>query len=176
MINKQLKFLAFSLLPNYNMETKKVRTNLFSYQGGNFMSKGKKRTLIAIAILLLMALTVTICYFIFTKKAEPTSSHHRQKNKQWHYKFLFRELYLTLQIRYMFQVLNIWKHRLLHSYHHVGGSGQMEMVGTIEPTILSVTMPSFVPFNISNSLSTQNKVISPRINVKNSVVFYIYIL
>ena len=26
----------------------------------------------------------------------------------------------------------------------VGGSGQMEMVGTIEPTILSVTMPSFV--------------------------------
>lgn len=50
----------------------------------------------------------------------------------------------------------------------VGGSGQVEMVGTIEPTILSVTMPSFVPFNISNSLSTQNKVISPRINVKNN--------
>ena len=50
----------------------------------------------------------------------------------------------------------------------VGGSGQMEMVGTIEPTILSVTMPSFVPFNISSSLSTQNKVVSPRINVKNN--------
>lgn len=50
----------------------------------------------------------------------------------------------------------------------VGGSGQMEMVGTIEPTILSVTMPSFVPFNISNSISVQNKVISPRINVKNN--------
>ncbi len=50
----------------------------------------------------------------------------------------------------------------------VGGSGQVEMVGTIEPTIISVTMPSFVPFNISNSLSTQNKVISPRINVKNN--------
>ena len=50
----------------------------------------------------------------------------------------------------------------------VGGSGQIEMMGTIEPTILSVTMPSFVPFNISNSLSTQNKVISPRINVKNN--------
>ncbi len=47
----------------------------------------------------------------------------------------------------------------------VGGSGQMEMVGTIEPTILSVT---FVPFNISNSISAQNKVISPRINVKNN--------
>ena len=43
----------------------------------------------------------------------------------------------------------------------VGGSGQMEMMGTVEPSILSVTMPTFVPFNISNSLSTQNKVISP---------------
>lgn len=50
----------------------------------------------------------------------------------------------------------------------IGSSGQMEMVGTIEPTILSVTMPSFVPFNISNSLSTQNKVVSPRINVSNN--------
>ena len=50
----------------------------------------------------------------------------------------------------------------------VGGSGQMEMVGTVEPTILSVTMPTFVPFNISSSLSTQNKVISPRINMKNN--------
>ncbi len=50
----------------------------------------------------------------------------------------------------------------------VGGSGQMEMVGTIEPTILSVTMPTFVPFNISNSIPDQNKVISPRIPVKNN--------
>lgn len=50
----------------------------------------------------------------------------------------------------------------------VGGSGQMEMVGTIEPTILSVTMPTFVPFNISNSLPSQNKVISPRIKMQNN--------
>lgn len=50
----------------------------------------------------------------------------------------------------------------------IGGSGQMEMVGNIEPTILSVTMPTFVPFNISNSISTQNKVISPRIKMKNN--------
>lgn len=50
----------------------------------------------------------------------------------------------------------------------IGSSGQMEMVGTIEPTILSVTMPSFVPFTISNSLSTQNKVVSPRINFSNN--------
>ena len=26
----------------------------------------------------------------------------------------------------------------------VGGSGQVEMVGTVEPTILTVTMPTFV--------------------------------
>ncbi len=50
----------------------------------------------------------------------------------------------------------------------IGGSGQMEMVGTVEPTLLSVSMPAFVPFNISNSLSTQNKVVSPRICVKNN--------
>lgn len=50
----------------------------------------------------------------------------------------------------------------------VGSSGQMEMVGTIQPTILSITMPTFVPFNISSSLSGQNKVISPRIPVKNN--------
>lgn len=50
----------------------------------------------------------------------------------------------------------------------IGSSGQMEMMGTIEPTIVSVTMPSFVPFNISNNVSTENKVISPRINVSNN--------
>lgn len=50
----------------------------------------------------------------------------------------------------------------------VGGSGQMEMIGTIEPNILSVTMPSYVPFNISNGIETQNKVISPRIVVQNN--------
>lgn len=50
----------------------------------------------------------------------------------------------------------------------VGGSGQMEMVGIIEPTILSVTIPALVPFNISNNVAAQNKVISPRINVINN--------
>ena len=50
----------------------------------------------------------------------------------------------------------------------VGGSGQVEMVGVVEPTILSVTMPSFVPFSIGNSLQTPNKVISPRIKMKNN--------
>lgn len=50
----------------------------------------------------------------------------------------------------------------------VGSSGQMEMVGTIEANVLSVTMPSYVPFNISNGIEAQNKVISPRIVVQNN--------
>ena len=50
----------------------------------------------------------------------------------------------------------------------IGGSGQIEMVGMIEPTVLSVTMPSFVPFNIGSSLPSENKVISPRISMKNN--------
>lgn len=49
----------------------------------------------------------------------------------------------------------------------VGSSGKIQMTGTIEPTILSVTMPSYIPFNISNSVPTVNKAISPRINIKN---------
>lgn len=50
----------------------------------------------------------------------------------------------------------------------IGSSSSMEMIGTIEPTIMSVTMPTFVPFNISNSVTGQNKVISPRVNVINN--------
>lgn len=50
----------------------------------------------------------------------------------------------------------------------IGGSGQMEMVGIIEPTILSVTIPSIVPFSMGNSLPTENKVISPRVIMKNN--------
>lgn len=51
----------------------------------------------------------------------------------------------------------------------IGSSGNsIEMVGTIQPTIMSVTMPSSVSFNISKSIPEQNKVISPRINVKNN--------
>ncbi len=34
------------------------------------MSKGKKRTLIAVGAVLLVAITISICYFMFTKKSE----------------------------------------------------------------------------------------------------------
>lgn len=54
----------------------------------------------------------------------------------------------------------------------IGSSGEssaiIEMIGTIEPTIMSVTMPTFVPFHISNSISGQNKVLSPRIEMANN--------
>ena len=50
----------------------------------------------------------------------------------------------------------------------IGTSNVIEMIGTIEPTIMSVTMPTFVPFNMSNSLTGQNKVLSPRITMKNN--------
>lgn len=50
----------------------------------------------------------------------------------------------------------------------IGASGQMEMVGTVEPTILSVTIPSYVPFNLSNGVAAENKVISPRMKFTNN--------
>lgn len=50
----------------------------------------------------------------------------------------------------------------------IGASNEVTMIGTIEPTIMSVTMPSTVPFHMSRSVQGENKVISPRINVTNN--------
>ena len=50
----------------------------------------------------------------------------------------------------------------------IGSQSEIEMVGKVEPTILSVTMPSFIPFNISNNVQDENKVVSPRIKVQNN--------
>lgn len=50
----------------------------------------------------------------------------------------------------------------------VGEAGEVEMVGKIEASILSVTMPTYVPFTISHDLDNENKVISPRIPVINN--------
>ena len=47
----------------------------------------------------------------------------------------------------------------------IGSSSEVLMVGEIEPTIMSVTIPSYVPFHISRSIETENKVISPRITM-----------
>lgn len=53
----------------------------------------------------------------------------------------------------------------------------VELRGNIVPTILSVTMPSFIPFDLSKTLPTENKVVSPRIEVRNNsaapVVIYV---
>ncbi len=50
----------------------------------------------------------------------------------------------------------------------IGASGDMVMVGTVEPTIMSVTMPTYVPFHIARAVQGDNKVISPRITVTNN--------
>lgn len=50
----------------------------------------------------------------------------------------------------------------------IGASSEITMRGTIEPTIMSVTLPSYIPFSIGNIREEENKVISPRIKVKNN--------
>lgn len=50
----------------------------------------------------------------------------------------------------------------------IGSSNEVTMIGTIEPTVMSVTMPSTVPFHMSRSVQGDNKVVSPRITVTNN--------
>lgn len=50
----------------------------------------------------------------------------------------------------------------------IGSSNEVEMVGIVEPTIMSVTVPTHVPFHVSRTLEGQNKVISPRITITNN--------
>lgn len=45
----------------------------------------------------------------------------------------------------------------------LGSSSEVLMVGEIEPTVMSVTVPSYVPFHVSRSVEGENKVISPRL-------------
>lgn len=49
----------------------------------------------------------------------------------------------------------------------IGSSSEVVMAGNIEPTLMSVTLPSYVPFTVSRSLEGTNKVISPRITMSN---------
>ena len=57
------------------------------------------------------------------------------------------------------------------------GGKEIELVGHVEPTIISVVMPSYIPFDISKSQPADNKVVSPEINVTNNsnvpVVIYV---
>lgn len=47
------------------------------------------------------------------------------------------------------------------------GGKSIQLRGHVEPTIISVTMPSYIPFDISKSVQGANKVVSPRIEVSN---------
>lgn len=44
---------------------------------------------------------------------------------------------------------------------------QIRLVGHVSPTIISVTMPSRIPFDISAGVSRENQVVSPKITVEN---------
>ena len=50
----------------------------------------------------------------------------------------------------------------------IGSSNEVLMVGTVVPSVMSVTMPTYVPFHISRTIEGDNKVISPRITVTNN--------
>lgn len=50
----------------------------------------------------------------------------------------------------------------------IGSSNEVLMVGTVVPSIMSVTMPTYVPFHVSRTMEGDNKVISPRITMTNN--------
>ena len=47
----------------------------------------------------------------------------------------------------------------------IGSSNEVLMVGTVVPSVMSVTMPTYVPFHVSRTIEGDNKVISPRITM-----------
>lgn len=48
------------------------------------------------------------------------------------------------------------------------GGTLIGMAGTTQNTILSVTMPSYIPFELSRNISMENKAVSPRIDITNN--------
>lgn len=49
----------------------------------------------------------------------------------------------------------------------IGSSSEVIMAGNIEPTLMTVVLPAYVPFTVSRALEGSNKVISPRITMSN---------
>lgn len=49
----------------------------------------------------------------------------------------------------------------------IGTSSEVVMAGNIEPTLMTVVLPAYVPFTVSRALEGTNKVISPRITMSN---------
>lgn len=49
----------------------------------------------------------------------------------------------------------------------IGASSEVVMAGNIEPTLMTVVLPAYVPFTVSRALEGSNKVISPRITMSN---------
>ncbi len=49
----------------------------------------------------------------------------------------------------------------------IGSSSEVVMDGAIEPTLMTVVLPAYVPFTLSRALEGSNKAISPRITMSN---------
>lgn len=49
----------------------------------------------------------------------------------------------------------------------IGSSSEVVMEGSIEPTLMTVVLPAYIPFTVSRALEGTNKVISPRITMSN---------
>ena len=49
----------------------------------------------------------------------------------------------------------------------IGSSSEVVMAGSIEPTLMTVVLPAYIPFTVSRALDGTNKVISPRITMNN---------
>ena len=58
----------------------------------------------------------------------------------------------------------------------IGTSNEVRMVGSIVPSIMSVTMPTYVPFDVSRNVQTENKVVSPRITMTNNSYVPVYVV
>lgn len=47
------------------------------------------------------------------------------------------------------------------------GGKSIQLVGTVDPTVISVTMPAYIPFDLSYGVARENKAVSPVIDVTN---------
>ncbi len=52
---------------------------------------------------------------------------------------------------------------------------QVTMIGTIVPSVISVTLPAVIPFDISKNVTGENKVISPVVTIKNNSTIPLFV-
>ncbi len=57
----------------------------------------------------------------------------------------------------------------------VGEGREMTMIGSVLPSIVSVTIPTTVPFDMSKNLSGENKAVSPVVPFRNNSASTLYV-